>query len=273
MLSKYLAPEPVTPSYTRYLRIGDITEIGNGMVSGLDAVFKIEDIKGLTEKERKSILQVSKAKSLSQYITSNITHYFFIEEGTIPTEEDLQSAYPNFYTKLINNKEKLQKRWTPYPKPWWEWAFPRNKRLMEQHTTKIFVPCKDRFDSKGYVRFAVKTGPYYANQDVTVIVKHHWVKESYEYLVAYLNSKIIFRWLKNKGLRRGGVLEFSERPLASIPVRLINWSDEREVDIHDVITKKVKDFINNPIEQDKFKQELEEIFETLLFSLENDSDT
>jgi hypothetical protein len=37
---------------------------------------------------------------------------------------------------------------------------------------------------------------------------------------------------------KGGVAEFSERPLAGIPFRRINWEDKQEVRLHDQIRAK-----------------------------------
>ncbi len=74
-----------------------------------------------------------------------------------------------------------------------------------------------------------------------------------------LNSDLIFEWLKYKGLNRGGVLEFSEKPISSIPIKLINWDNKREVEIyHNIIrlvdriretkeTKENLELLNNEI--------------------------
>ena len=137
---------------------------------------------------------------------------------------------------------------------------------MEQNTKKIFVPCKERIDKRGYIRFAYDDMGHYATQDVTVIVKDEWVRESYEYLVAYLNSSLIFQYLENTGFRRGGVLEFSEKPLADIPVKLINWKKPIEVDTHDrissLVTKIRKEHSLDIIEE--IKPEIDRLLSQLL---------
>ena len=111
---------------------------------------------------------------------------------------------------------------------------------MENNQEKIFVPCKERIDKRGYVRFAYVKGPYYATQDVTVIVKKPYFREDIKYLLAILNSKVIFTWIKYKGLTRGGVVEFSEKPLSRIPIKLINWANPMEVEIHNKIVELVE---------------------------------
>ncbi len=250
----------------RPIRLKDIAEIGNGMVSGLDKAFKIDNTEVFDPKEEKYIIDVIKSSSLKQYYSEGTISYIFIEEGSIETETNLMNELPNIYEKLLPFIEKLKKRWTPHPLNWWEWAFPRNKKLLEKSQQKIFVPCKDRFDQRRYVRFAYEEGPFYAAQDITVIIKDPWVKEAYEYLVAYLNSDIIFDYLINKGLVRGGVLEFSEKPLSEIPIRLINWEREKEVAIHTQIVdlvNKIKTYKSDELIKN-FKIKIEQLFEELI---------
>ncbi|MHA2365945.1 MAG: Eco57I restriction-modification methylase domain-containing protein [Candidatus Hodarchaeales archaeon] len=254
--------DKIDPNYNRMICLGDIFEIGNGMVSGLDKAFQLKFFDKLNEEEKKSVIKVIKAKSLRQYYSEGPNSYFFINSGSIEKEEEFKEIYPYFYSLLFPFIEKLEKRWTPYPLPYWEWAFPRNKKLIENNDEKVFVPCKERFDSRGYVRFSYCKGNYYASQDVTILVKFPWIKESIEYFVAYLNSDIVFQWLKNKGLRRGGVLEFSEKPLSEIPIRLINWNDSKEKTIYNNIIRKIQIIIEqkNEINSLNEKKQIEQLF-------------
>ncbi|MFX0086430.1 MAG: Eco57I restriction-modification methylase domain-containing protein [Candidatus Hodarchaeota archaeon] len=266
-LTKFIKSEmKPTKLIERPIRLRDIAEIGNGMVSGLDKAFKIDKAEAFNPKEEKCIIDVIKSSSLNQYYSEGTTKYIFIEEGSIETEKNLKEEFPKIYEKLTPFIDKLKKRWTPHQLNWWEWAFPRNKKLLERNKQKIFVPCKDRFDQRRYVRFAYEEGPFYAAQDITVIIKDLWVKEAYEYLVAYLNSKIIFDYLINKGLVRGGVLEFSEKPLSEIPIRLINWEREKEVSIHNQIVDlvyKIKTYKSDEMTK-KLKIKIEKLFEELI---------
>ena len=220
----------------RFIRLGDIAEIGNGMVSGLDRAFKVINPDEFSEEERKKFICVIKAKQLHQYYFTHVTPYTFVND--IETEEELKRKYSNIYNHLSKYRKMLDKRYN-YGRdiPWWHWVFPRNQKLMENNYEKILTPCKERIDKKGYVRFVYVNGRYYATQDVTVIVKKPYFREDTKYLLAILNSNVIFTWIKYKGLARGGVVEFSEKPLSRIPIRLINWDDPTEVDIHYKIVK------------------------------------
>gem|GEM_PF-226208 len=228
----------------RYVRLGDIVEIGNGMVSGLDKAFQVVNPDKFTEKEKETFIFVIKAFSLEQYYFKNTTPYIFINE--VENEEDLKREYPNIYLHLLKFREKLENRYN-YDRtiPWWHWVFPRNQKLMENNHEKIVTPCKERIDTKGYARFVYVKGPYYATQDVTVIVKKPYFKEDIKYLLAILNSNVIFTWIKYKGLTRGGVVEFSERPLSRIPIRLIDWENPLEADIHERIVRLVENNLQN----------------------------
>ncbi|MDE5773823.1 MAG: N-6 DNA methylase, partial [Muribaculaceae bacterium] len=48
-------------------RIGDVCDIGNGMVSGLDAAFQIKDINNLNDDEKDKIIKVMNGKDLDVY--------------------------------------------------------------------------------------------------------------------------------------------------------------------------------------------------------------
>ncbi|MFW9853687.1 MAG: Eco57I restriction-modification methylase domain-containing protein [Candidatus Thorarchaeota archaeon] len=226
----------------RPVRLGDIAEIGNGMVSGLDKAFLRDRNTRLLPQEKNYVIKVIKARTLDRFLVGKPTDYIFIEQHSFSDELELKGHLPNIFQMLIPYKDQLKNRWTPHPLPWWTWAFPRNKNLIEENPKKIFVPCKERIDRRGFIRFAYDDQGYYATQDTTVIIKDEWVKESDEYLLAYLNSSQIFQFLENEGFRRGGVLEFSEKPLSEIPIRLINWQRDEEVEIHNEISKQVAKF-------------------------------
>ena len=240
------SPLPIkrTKENYRYIRLEDVAHIGNGLVSGLDKAFRIPADAELSREEQKHVLHVIKAKELEQYRHGQPTRYVFLND--VRDEGLVKQRFPSFYAQLFGFKNELLKRYN-YGKsiPWWHFVFPRNYKLMSSAQEKIFVPCKERVNSKGYVRFAYVRGNFFATQDVTVIVKKSFVQESLKYLVALLNSRVIFRWLLSKGLIRGGVLEFSERPLSQIPIRLIDWSDEKEKEIHDEIVNHVNKILGS----------------------------
>lgn len=224
-----------------YTKIGDVCDIGNGMVSGLDKAFQMTS-EYYTLYELQNSIKVAKAKHLDAFIINNSVNYIFIENKI--DESLLKNDFPNFYTDLNIYKDKLNNRYN-YNKniPYWEWSFPRNVNLFKRNEYKIFVPCKERISHKSYFRFSLSDKDVFPTQDVTALYKKNHVRESIEYILAYLNSNAVFHWIKHKGVIRGDVVEFSEKPLSSIPFREINWDIPEEIEIHNNITKMVKDYI------------------------------
>ncbi len=79
--------------------------------------------------------------------------------------------------------------------------------------------------------------------------------------MAYLNNPIIFDWLKCNGIVKGNIVEFSEKPISSIPYRIIDWTNSKEVALHKAITLKTKQFIEN--KKEKYLTEINLLFNEL----------
>jgi len=243
----------------KFHTIGDICDIGNGMVSGLDKAFQIQDIQHLNKNEKKHILKVIKAKDLKPFSYTNITYYIFLLN--IKDEEELKNNFPNFYNHLLPFKSKLEKRYN-YNRniPYWEWVFLRNYNLFSKNKKRIFVPCKERISNKDYFRFALIDKNLYPTQDVTALFKKDNIKESIYYILALLNNKRVFDWLINNGVRKGNIVEFSEKPIASIPFRKINWDNEKEVLLHNKIVELSKKTIQDYSNINKLNLEIDKLF-------------
>lgn len=224
-------------------RLGDYCEIGNGMVSGLDAAFRIGETDGLTPEEEAGRMDVLKAKDLAPYRFKNISYYIYMPEGL--TEKDVRALYPHYYRQLVPYKDKLEARYD-YNRdiPFWEFVFPRNRKLFERSEAKIFIPCKERISHKDYFRFCFAPPKVYPLQDVTGILKKERCRESLEYLLAFLNNERVFDWLRFNGIVKGEIVEFSEAPLASIPYRPIDWGSKEETDLHETITRATRDYLS-----------------------------
>lgn len=224
--------------------IGEVCNIGNGMVSGLDKAFRIPNDICLNDFERKNSIYVLKAKDLHEYTYKDKSRYIMIREKL--SEEQFINQCPHFARLLVPYKDELNKRYN-YNRdiPYWEFAFPRNYGLFSTHCNKIFVPCKERISNKEYFRFSFVEDGVFALQDVTGIVKKSSCKESLEYILAYLNTREVFEWINLKGIVKGDIIEFSEAPIASIPFRIINWKNKDETVMHDTITNEMREYIKD----------------------------
>ena len=163
-----------------FYTIGDVCDIGNGLVSGLDKAFQIKE-ECLNEEELKATLDVVKAKDLTPFFSENITKYIFISEEI--TENELLEKFPDFFRHLQKYKDDLGKRYR-YNRNinYWEWVFLRNFNLFSKKEKRIFVPCKERISNKNHFRFALIAENVFPTQDVTGIFKKTGTKESIEYI-------------------------------------------------------------------------------------------
>jgi len=219
---------------TEFHAIGDFCDIGNGLVSGLDKAFQVNG-HALNENELKATLNVIKAKDLKPFLVKGITQYIFMPEGL--EEKDFNEIYPNFYTHFQKYKTELENRYQYNRKiNYWEWVFLRNFNLFSKAEKRIFVPCKERISNKDHFRFALADEGVFPTQDVTAIFRKPTAKESIEYILAYLNNPIIFDWLKCNGIVKGNIVEFSEKPISSIPFRAIDWTNQNEIELHHLIS-------------------------------------
>ena len=239
---------PLFSTKLKFVTIGDICDIGNGLVSGLDKAFQLNG-EILTEKEKQNQLKVVKAKDLKPYFYENITNYIYLNE--IDDEKNIINNFPNYYNKLSKFKDKLEKRYQ-YNKqiPYWKWVFLRNFNLFNSDKDRIFVPCKERISNKDYFRFAYAGTELFPTQDVTAIFKKEDIKESIFYILSFLNNYRVFQWLLHNGIVKGNIVEFSERPIASIPFRKIDWNNKTETRIHNNIVTLTKKYIKNHLDED-----------------------
>lgn len=243
--------------------LGDYVRIANGMVSGLDKAFQIPDeVAGkLTEHEVANTYRVLKAKDMGKLSPLRYREYISIK-STI-SEKEFQREYPHFYALLNPYRTDLEKRYS-YGRdlPFWEWAFKRSESFFSSPVNKIFVPCKERLTSREFIRFSLVKGDIIATQDVTAIAPNGNINESLEYIYGFLILPMVTDWVRVRGLLKGGVAEFSERPLSEIPFRPIDWTDSFEVEMHEKIKNRVStsmircDFL-------ELRKDINELFRTL----------
>ena len=160
----------------KYHTVGEICDIGNGLVSGLDRAFQLNG-HPLNDKEQKARIKVVKAKDLRPFYHEDITNYIFIRDNL--TELEVRENYPNFYSHLEECKDELLKRYN-YNREikFWEWVFLRNYNLFSKPEPRIFVPCKERISNKDFFRFAFVEPGIYPTQDVTALFLKENTKES-----------------------------------------------------------------------------------------------
>lgn len=243
-------------------RVGSVAHIANGMVSGLDAAFRIPPDLSLNNDEKVATIQVAKGFSLTPYRVTKTIPYIFVPDGM--EENQFESTYPAFAGHLAEFRDRLEGRYA-YGRDlkYWEWAFLRSYKFFRSTENLIFIPCKERLSNKDFLRFALAPQSAFPTQDVTAIGVKEGVEESPLYLLAMLNYPGLYEWVRYKGLMKGEVAEFSEKPLSAMPVRLIDWTSPSEVGAHDQVVADVRAYLAEP--SDPVRARIVSNMEQLLF--------
>jgi adenine-specific DNA-methyltransferase len=216
------------PHLQRIVQVNDVCDIANGMVSGLDRAFQIPHIEYVST-HPSWMVPIVKAKHLRAYGYDESIAYCMIPSGL--TEDAVRQGDPQMYAHLLPYRSLLEKRFS-YGRdlPFWEWAFPRSFKRLSQTGLKIFVPSKERVKPYRGLRFALVDTPHMPTQDVTAIL----LKDTtypIQYVAALLNHPLWAKWFLAYGVIKGGVLEFSERPLSRAPFLSIDFQNTFEVHI------------------------------------------
>jgi len=92
-------------------------------------------------------------------------------------------------------------------------SYCRNKDVFEG--PKIVCPQRSPKN-----KFAYTDKPWYGASDVYFISQKENSKINLKYLLAILNSNLIYFWLYNKGQRKGEILQLFKEPLSEIPIKI-----------------------------------------------------
>ena len=233
----------VTSGAPEVTRLGRYVDIANGMVSGLDAVFRLDAplLASLSATERAATLPVLKAFQMTTVASDTASSYLHLPEGL--SEAEALAAYPKVMAHLAAHKDALAKRYsTKGPLNYWDWSFKRSSSFFLNGRAKGFVPSKERLTCRDTARFTLGLPGVVATQDVTAFAPKDGVRESLAYMVGYLSQPLVTEWVKRRGMMKGGVAEFSERPLGHIPFRAIRWEEAADVAAHARITTLVEEY-------------------------------
>ena len=170
--------------------------------------------------------------------------------------EDDIADYPNFEAHLkrfLPIRKAQQKRYAEPGWPWYAIHRPREMFLFEPGE-KLVTPYRSRVN-----RFAYTTQQVYGGGDLFFLLpkRGEYPDLSLKYLVAVLNSKLMYFWLWHQGKRKGELLELYAQPLCEIPIRFPNASEIRR-------SEELVDEILRAISQGKPVTPWEELLEQLV---------
>ncbi|NPD88260.1 MAG: N-6 DNA methylase [Asgard group archaeon] len=242
------------------ISLKEVAWIGVGLVSGFDRAFIIsnEEIMSLNEDERKFIIRSVKASHCKAYWTEGCTNYILIPDD-LNSEEILRNRYPNIYKKISDFKEKMNDRFLPSNKKWFQWQALRNYKHFLDYLDKpkIYIPTLDR--SK-YNRFSLSDEELLPSGDILTIVP--LIIDPF-FLLGYLNSNFFREYYLSAGARRGHRIAFTQRIMSNIQIPLFTKEVEKEIasitqqilKIKDVSRKKeIETLIQNSFKEKHFRK-------------------
>ena len=222
-----------------------ISTIANGLVSGFDKAFICDEelYKKLNKLEKTCLIKIVKSKNLANYRFNSYQKYIFLNDTNV---NNFKKDFPNLFNHFKKFKAKLLGRYD-YKNNinYWEWSFLRSYKLQKTNKKKICIPCKLRIKNFNDIRFSIVDKNYLLTQDVTSIFINNEIKEDIKYVLGFLNSSVVKKWIFINNNNRGNVLEFSEEPLKHIPIRLIDWTNKEEIKIYDKIINIVSNNLQN----------------------------
>ncbi|HII59542.1 TPA: N-6 DNA methylase [Methanocaldococcus jannaschii] len=238
----YTTPEPWSTFFTKipdfpHVLLKDIAKVGVGLVSGFDEAFLLneDDISKLNEDEKQLIKNFVKAKNCKRFVVEGFVQYILIEDN-LKDEEIFKTKYPNIYKKLLKFKDRMENRYLPKNKKWFNWQALRNYKFLIKNLNKkrIYVPTLDR---KPYNRFSLGDDELLPSGDVIFIQPYN--DDDIYFLLGYLNSSFFRNYYLANGGRRGGRVAFTQKLLEN--AKIPTFSDEVKEKIKNI----VKDIIYN----------------------------
>ena len=183
---------------------------------------EIEDL-NLPDRERSFVKGVYKNSQVSKY------HIDYTDELKVLyiTKDIQENEAPTIINHLKKFKPILEsKRETQEGKiPWYSLHWPRDKFLFESEE-KIVNSRRAKQNI-----FALETKKSYEQSDlmITVIRPEYHADYPPKYVLALLNSKLYYVWLKNKGKLKGDMLEIYGTPLEEIPVQIASETQREKI--------------------------------------------
>ena len=98
--------------------------------------------------------------------------------------------------------------------------YPRKQEIFE--SCKIVVSQRSPLNIFGFNEI-----PWYAASDVYFITHKDNNSFFLKYVLAHLNSKLVYLWLYHRGKRKGEILELIVKPLSEIPIKKISEDEQK----------------------------------------------
>ncbi|MFO8017789.1 MAG: N-6 DNA methylase [Promethearchaeia archaeon] len=240
-------------------RLGDLCEIGQGVVPGRKSEFRIDFDKATQKGEGywvditpNSVKVVDRKTEKVHFIekeflkplvtNSQIKKYALVKNNnfliyTVPLQDgrlDIKN-YKGISGYLIIFEQELKSRYDYDGKkyPWYGYQRLQNVDLFEESGEKIVCPYRAKEN-----RFALDEKGHFGTSDMYAIVPKS--NASILYLLGILNSKVLNFWYKTAGKLKGKTMEFFATPLGKMPIASASKEKKRKIEnlVYQIITHK-----------------------------------
>ncbi|MGF7118024.1 Eco57I restriction-modification methylase domain-containing protein [Methanobacterium oryzae] len=260
------------------VKLKDITnKIFQGLITGSDGVFLLENgengkyyskaTENEHELENELLHPLCKgAINIRRYNVSKLTKsilfpYEFIDgKATLIPKDVFAKKYPKIWEYLTTNRNKLESRergkWKN--KRWY--AFSRTQNMNEMEQMKILTPsiaseASFTLDMNDFYYFVGSGGGGGGGYGITL---NNDKITDYKYIIGLLNSNLLDAYLKSYSSQfRGGYYAYNKQYIEKLPIRIIDFSNAKDVALHDKMVSLVeqmlqlnKDLVNANIPSD-----------------------
>ena len=236
------------------LKLGRVTRIFQGLVTGADNVFVLTAVgpgkrELLQVKDHNGVGWTLEQEILKPFL-NNVTvstferpfpnHWIIFPyhlsqgEATLVPADELSKSYPRVWRYLTANKEALRNREGGKWKHEHWYALGRTQNLTQMDSPKLIVQVislrgRYSYDDAGSYFTGGGNGPYYGVRWANPDDPH-----SIHYLQALLNSKLLDSFLHEiSSPFRGGYWSYGKRFIEQLPIRTIDFSKPEQKNLHD----------------------------------------
>jgi hypothetical protein len=213
-------------------------EMGQGITSGLNEVFIVDEKTLKTNKLEKELLQkYVKTRDIQPYHIDyrNLYLILTLQDTVIEKYPKIEKYLKQFHDKLVQRFEFKNGQGT-----WYSVSVPRNLHLFQTATEKILTPLYAKGNKFGYDSCETHQN-FYALTDTFILVKKEGVALSLKFILGVLNSKFMnfYNTLVGK-LKRDGYYEYSRNTLSQLPIPFIDFGNKKQKNLHDKIVQYVE---------------------------------
>lgn len=197
---------------------------------------------------------ILKGEDVHRYSVLSTNKYVFFPyeltngEAKIVNIDKMKECYPLTYQYIMNNEAEFKKRENNKASKmdnWYAYIYPKNLNKFEQLKLTSMEICSK------HPNVTLNKENYYHNTKVYSFIKNSETQESYEYLLAILNSKILWWFLKNTGdTLQGDARTMKTEYLKPFPLSLKN-NKEYETKLIDLVNNLLSEKQKNDFSLDK----------------------